>query len=665
MAVTTLPSPDFSGFSKALLRDAYFLLPQTGASATDSASAGTAIATGYKTDDGNIAWLPGDPANGKLTTIAEQLRAEKGFSIGVVSTVPFNHATPAAFVSHNVNRNNYKAIAEEMLWTVKPDVVIGGGYGSSYVNGLNFSTLPSDYTFVQRQAGVDGGASLYQAATSVDVNTGEKLFGLFGEAGGNFDYHGVADTPGTPTVTRGSIENPTLADSVNSALTVLSKDPDGFFVMFEQGDIDWSNHANDFENMIGGVWDLDQAVRAAEAYVDRAGDGMTWKNTLMIVTADHSNSYMKNQEVLGAGDLPTQVAAGSSSAYGSGWNYPDGDVTYRSGGHTNELVTLSARGAGADLFQNYAGDWYPGTQIVDNTQIYSVMKQAADAGVKHIMLFIGDGMNIAHETAGSRYLYGNDRGLAWQDWGKSCDGWAGYATTWDTTAYNKYASTNGLPLYDPNTFNPLIGYHPLAGGAFASQKEGDIVQGNGILSGTGKSELFLAGNGADLIEAAGGKDIVSAGSGNDVVDAGFGDDLLFGGSGNDTLNGEAGNDQLFGEAGNDFLVGGSGHDVLVGGDGDDLLNGGQGSDTLGGGNGMDTFVLARRMGMDTVLDFIEGTDKLGLSGGLTFQHLAIVQGIGNHAGDTLIGVARTGELLATLTGIQAGSITSADFVQVV
>ena len=69
--------------------------------ATDSAAAATAWATGYKTDNGNIAWLSGDPEQGALKTIAELLREKKGFAIGVVSTVAFLEATPAAFVSHN------------------------------------------------------------------------------------------------------------------------------------------------------------------------------------------------------------------------------------------------------------------------------------------------------------------------------------------------------------------------------------------------------------------------------------------------------------------------------------------------------------------------------------------------------------------------------------
>jgi len=575
--MSTPATSSFFDFYTAPMRDLYFLYQS---SATDSASAGTALSTGYKTDDGNIAWLPGDPANGSLTTIAEQLRAENGFSIGVVSTVPFNHATPAAFVSHNVSRNNYQAIAQETLWTVKPDVVIGAGYGSSYVKGLDFTKLPTDYVFVQRQTGVDGGQSLSAAAASVDVTAGEKLFGLFGEAGGNFDYHVVSDTPGSPSVTQGTIENPTLADSVDATLSVLGKDPDGFFVMFEQGDIDWTNHANDFENMIGGVWDLDQAVRAAEAYVDRAGDSITWDNTLILVTADHSNSFMKNQTVLGAGDLPTQIpAAAGSSAYGSTWAYPDGDVTYGSSGHTNELVTLSARGAGSDLIPNYAGSWYPGTQIVDNSQIYSVMKDAAAAGVTHIMLFIGDGMNIAHETAGSRYLYGSDRALAWHDWGSLSDGWAGYASTWDTTTYNKYAAANGLSPYSPTSFNPTVGYDPSLGGTIPSPTNSQSIPVP-TLAGTDGDDTLLGGKRNDIISGGAGNDYLWGAGGNNILLGGAGDDEINGGSKGDVLNGGDGNNTLYGCGGDDMFLATNGNDVAYGEDGNDIFNLGNGNNEV-------------------------------------------------------------------------------------
>lgn len=460
---------------------------------TDSASAITAMVTGEKTDAGNIAWQSGDPANGAIKTIAETLRDDLGFAIGVASTVPFSHATPAGVVSHNVNRNNYQDIAHEILFDTQPDVVIGGGLDTLFAKAVtNSAKVSTDldhngfnddydafkagtagtnhdnngYTFVERATGVDGGTALAAAANSVHLADGDKLFGLFGTSGGNFEYYEVADTPGTATITRsttdstpGVDEDPTMTEMTTAALSVLNQDNDGFFVMFEQGDIDWSNHSNDYENMVGGVVDLENAVTAAENMVTAGTDGMDWSNTLMIVTSDHSNSYMRLQEELGKGNLPVQtVVAGKPT-------YADGDVTYGTTGHTNELVALQARGAGAELFKEYAGVLYPGTNIVDNTSIYEVMMSAAkDLGVEHIVLFIGDGMNIEHEIAGSQYLYGKDFGLTWQDWGQLEDGWSGYASTWDVTSYNTYAQAAGAASYNSSSFDPLIGYDPSKGG---------------------------------------------------------------------------------------------------------------------------------------------------------------------------------------------------------
>lgn len=469
-----------------------YLLPNGDASkamasgpATDSASAGTAMATGVKTVDGNIAWERTDSPGGEIETIAETLREELGFSIGVASTVAFSHATPATFVSHDVNRNNYWDISDEILFDTEPEVVIGAGYNSSYFakatlnsakqdtdidnNGYNDEydafvndTDGTDYVFAERATGVDGGDTLAAAGMEVDLSAGEKLFGLFGTAGGNFEYYEVSDTPGEATITRSTgdstptvDEDPTLAEVTQVSLSVLNQDEDGFFIMIEQGDIDWSNHADDYENMVGGVYDLEMAVTEAEHYIESGGYGINWSNTLVIVTSDHSNSYLRAQEVMGKGDLPTQ----------SGKRYPDGEVSYGSGGHTNELVTVSARGAGATYFGELAGQIYEGTEIVDNTQIYDAMINAATkAGAEHIILFIGDGMNVEHEIAGSRYLYGADFSLTWHDWGTLEDGWSGYATTWDVTAYNQYAGSAGEASYTEASYDPLTGYDPAKGG---------------------------------------------------------------------------------------------------------------------------------------------------------------------------------------------------------
>ena len=352
------------------------------AKATDSASAATAWATGYKTDDGNLAWLPGDPADGALETIAETLRNQLGYAIGVVSTVPFTHATPAAHVSHNVSRSNYLQIASEILTDVKPDVVIGGGHpgndGSpsyNWISETDYSNardgIYSDYVFVERQAGQDGGLTLLSAAQEAAAS-GKKLFGLFGlEEAGNFDSPKPNDLPGTPSVKAVTNENPTLTEATQAALKVLSQDKDGFFVMIEQGDIDWANHANDFQRMVGTVADLDNAIKAAVAFVNQSGDDMDWSNTLLISTSDHSNSYLRNRARLPAGDLPRQDQAGSTNTY------DPKEVTYGSGSHTNELTRLYAKGAGSRLFKRYEKLWYPNAQILDNTHIYHVMRDAA------------------------------------------------------------------------------------------------------------------------------------------------------------------------------------------------------------------------------------------------------------------------------------------------
>ena len=363
------------------------------AKATDSASAATAWATGYKTDDGNIAWLPGDPNGGALKTIAELLREKKGYAIGVVSTVPFTHATPAAHVSHNMSRNNYHAISEEILTTVKPEVVIGGGYaaGSScaspsattYISQAAYTAVcnDTDYRVVTRAAGVDGGIALLEAAQYAAKN-GKKLFGLFGGSGGNFESPEPNDLPGTPLVSQATRENPTFAEASLSALKVLSQDPDGFFVMLEQGDIDWANHANDFQRMVGTTKDLNDGVQAVIDFINQPGDDIDWGNTLLIVTSDHSNSYMRNQEKLAAGDLPQQIGAGICGYGGPACTYPDGEVTYGTTNHTNELVRFYAMGAGTMKFHKYEGAWYKGTRILDNTQMFHMMMEAAGEKMK-------------------------------------------------------------------------------------------------------------------------------------------------------------------------------------------------------------------------------------------------------------------------------------------
>lgn len=172
------------------------------------------------------------------------------------------------------------------------------------------------------------------------------------------------------------------------------------------------------------------------------------------------------------------------------------------------------------------------------------------------------------------------------------------------------------------------------------------------------------GNGATstaTVTVAVGK-IENGGNGDDTLTGTPGNDRLLGGNGKDPLTALAGDDYLDGGNGNDVLDGGIGNDTLLGMNGNDTLTGGAGNDILTGGRGADYFVLAVGAGTDTVTDFKDNEDKLGLSGGLTFNQLRITQGTGANAENTLIQLNSSNELLTILNNVQTDVITSKDFV---
>jgi hypothetical protein len=166
------------------------------------------------------------------------------------------------------------------------------------------------------------------------------------------------------------------------------------------------------------------------------------------------------------------------------------------------------------------------------------------------------------------------------------------------------------------------------------------------------SDGFGGTSSANVSVAVGGTQI--GGSGNDILTGTAGNDSLNGGNGNDSLIGNGGNDTLIGDNGTDFLVGSAGNDLLNGDNGSDTLRGGLGTDTLTGSNGQDVFVFASGEGMDTITDFSLGSDKIGLTGGLTFGNLSFS---GNQ-------ILMGSDVLAVLTGVNTNSLTASNFVTV-
>ena len=185
-----------------------------------------------------------------------------------------------------------------------------------------------------------------------------------------------------------------------------------------------------------------------------------------------------------------------------------------------------------------------------------------------------------------------------------------------------------------------------------------------------RGDTLIGTNSNDLIIGRQSDDVLIGKLGNDSLFGGLGNDLLYGNQGEDILNGNHGNDTVYGGKGNDIvrgrknddlILGNLGDDNLFGDWGNDTLIGGQGNDSLIGGAGNDLFVLGPATVVDAIADFQVGQDRLGLSGGLRFEQLAIAPGTGISARDTFVRIAANQELLTILSNVPASSITSAAF----
>ncbi|MDR9402817.1 MAG: choice-of-anchor Q domain-containing protein, partial [Halothece sp. Uz-M2-17] len=135
---------------------------------------------------------------------------------------------------------------------------------------------------------------------------------------------------------------------------------------------------------------------------------------------------------------------------------------------------------------------------------------------------------------------------------------------------------------------------------------------------------------------------------------------LDGEDGDDTLIGGSANDKLEGGNGNDELRGGDGDDRLFGEAGEDVIFGGAGVDQIYGGSGADIFALEQGNGQDVIFDFEDGTDRLGLTGGLTFDSVSVEDFFGIH---TRI-VAPDDTTLALLANVSSTSVDATDFTSI-
>ena len=348
----------------------------------DSANTASTLYSGVKSYNAAIGV---DIYEEDIETIGEAAR-ELGKSFGVVSSVPFSHATPGSAVAHVSHRNkttetesveNFEVALDEngvplheehsdgshegepvfeldeegnpipieddnilfqILNETQPEVIIGGGHpdGRGDERYMDLETLEqlrngeTVYTFTER--GENAAEVLATTASDIDVNEGEKLFGLYGARGqggnlpwltANGDYSNTGLSSRLDAVRpleEGETDeefiaseidaNPTLSEMTIAALDVLSDDEDGFWVSIEGGDIDWAAHDNNLDNMIGATNSFADSVEEVQDWI---ADNGGYEENLLIVTADHDHYFTLNDNFpqllreVGAEGLTVQV----------------------------------------------------------------------------------------------------------------------------------------------------------------------------------------------------------------------------------------------------------------------------------------------------------------------------------------------------------------------
>ena len=304
---------------------------------TDSAAAITALLTGVRTNNGVIGQdataVCGVSDGAWLETIAE-LAGAGGRATGAVSNMRLTHATPAGVYAHVNSRDNELLIARQFLDSGL-DVGLSGGYcyfiNQTATDPWGAPGLRTDGQDLVAAAQAKGYTVVTTAPLldAVPAAPGTKMLGLFAPSEMRYE----SERPGS--------QQPSVAEMAEKAISVLSADDDGFFLMVEGGMIDAASGNNDYAAMTSETLAFDDAVRTALAFADRHPD------TLLIVTADHETGGVTRGE----------NSDGTPSFF------------FTATDHTAADVPIMASGPGADRI---------GTGTIRNTQVFELMRDAMD-----------------------------------------------------------------------------------------------------------------------------------------------------------------------------------------------------------------------------------------------------------------------------------------------
>ncbi|MFC1725719.1 alkaline phosphatase [candidate division KSB1 bacterium] len=282
---------------------------------TDSAASGTALAAGFKTNNGMIGMTPDGK---KILTILEAAK-EQGKMTGLIATSTITHATPAAFASHVRSRSNEPAIASQIIENMV-NVIFGGGKNFFIPQHLKFSKRKDERNLIEEAK--KAGYTYIETKEDLQSVNNDFVLGLF--------HYGPLTT---------EEPEPMIAELTEKAIDLLKRNENGFFLMVEGSQIDWECHDNDTEKAIRQILLFDLAVKAAVEFA------LENKETLIIITGDHETGGM---------------AVNGGSLDGKKLN-----IAWATKGHTGSPLPVYAFGPFAEKF----------TGVFDNTDIPKIIAE--------------------------------------------------------------------------------------------------------------------------------------------------------------------------------------------------------------------------------------------------------------------------------------------------
>ena len=229
---------------------------------TDSSAAGTALSTGYKT---NNYMLGMSPDTVPVYSVAKSLK-EAGYGVAIATTVTLNDATPSAFYGHAPSRKDYYDIG---MGIVGSNYDFFAGY-----NLLSRNNNKGEETDLYDRIKKDGYKMVWGKEEYEKVKNEKKIIMLnkpnrAGHCG--FTVDSLGD------------ENFNVPYLTSTCLAHLQKNaPKKFFMMIEGGNIDWIAHAKD-PGVVKSVLDFDAGIKLAYEFYKKHPE-----ETLIIVTADHN-----------------------------------------------------------------------------------------------------------------------------------------------------------------------------------------------------------------------------------------------------------------------------------------------------------------------------------------------------------------------------------------